>query len=218
MKKFIIVLLITLFSVLLSGPLVFATGWIDLQSDTTYTAAQLEKRYDAHIRSEFPLRKERAMNRRAMGAVKGKYIPTAADAADEAAYEAHTKAVRESYEQALVDNELLKGVISYERAEQRLERYILSVGITAIAEVPEIRDPDTGELTQEYSPAIAGVNPLPATIEQVTRDAETGEITGSETVPNPLIVQDEAERQAAQNIIDNASAEILALITARAEQ
>lgn len=37
----------------------------------------------------------------------------------------------------------------------------------------------------------------------------------TETVTNPLIEQDEAERAAAQTIIDNASAEVLALVELR---
>ena len=211
MKKIIIVLLITIFA----GP-VFAGPWIDLQSNTTYTAAQLEKRYDALIRSKYPLRKERAMNRRAIGTLKGKYVPTVADAADEAAYEAHTKAVRDDYEQAVIDNVLLVSTIQYEQAQQRLTCYRLSEGVAAVAEIPEEKDPDTGEILQEYVPAIIGIDPLPATIEQNTYDDE-GNLTGTETILNPCIVQDEAERSAAQEIINDATTEVLTLADEREE-
>ena len=98
--------------------------------------------------------------------------------------------------------------IRYEQAVLRLARYRLDTGVAYVEEVPEVRDPETGEITQEYVPAVQGIEPLPATIEQNVYDPETGEIIGTEEVPNPLIVQDLAEVEAARELIDNATAAV----------
>ena len=204
----VIILLIVIFAAPVSA------GWVDLQSNDVFTEAQLTRRYDRQIRSKYPLQIERALNRRAMGAMKGKYTPTAADQVTEAAYETHCKAVRDDLDQAIADNVLLASAIQYEQAERRLARYQLSVGVAAVAEVPELVDVDTGEIILEYVPAVAGIDPLPVTVERVTQDEE-GAITGTETIPNPAIVQDEVERAAAKNIVDGAGAEVLALVEVR---
>jgi len=210
MKKFILTLII----LMLSGP-VFAADWINLQSNVTYSDSQLLKRYDAHIRSKFPLVIERTMNRRAMGQSKGKYTPSASDTAQEKAYETHCNSVRVDLEQAKLDNALLKGAIRYERAEQRLSRYILSKGAVAVKPLEEVTDTETGEITQEAVPGIIGIDSLPATVKQDIRDADTGEVIGAQEIPNPLVMTDVAERESAQQTIDTASAEIKALVEAR---
>jgi len=189
-------------------------NWIDLQSNTTFEEYQLERRYDKHIRSKFPLIVERTMNRKAMGQSKGKYMLTASNMAQEAAYETHCNAVRVDLEQAKLDNALLKGAIRYERATARLQRYILSQGITQVAGVEEIINPETGEVTQEYVPAIIGIEPIEKTI-VVNLFGSEGEITGTKEIPNPLITNDVAERESAQAIIDSASAELKGLIEVR---
>ena len=51
------------------------------------------------------------------------------------------------------------------------------------------------------------IDPLPATVEQDTYDAE-GNVTGTEQVPNPQIVEDDAERAAAQAVIDDTPDEV----------
>ena len=190
-------------------------GWVDLYSNNTFTDAQLLKRYDRRIRTEFPLNVERAMSRRAFGQVKGKYTPTAEEVLQEESYEIHTKAVRVDLEQAKLDNTLLIATLEYESAERRLARYLVSEGVAFVPEVPEIIDEETGEVTQEFVPAIAAIEPLPATVEQPNYDQETGMLIDYETVPNPLIVIDEAERVKAQSTIDNATAGVLNLAVLR---
>ena len=207
MKKFIILIL------LFATP-VLAGDWVDLQSNTTFTDAQLTRRYDRQIRSKFPLTVERIILRRAMGVMKGKYIPTEVDIATEAAYEAHTKAIRGDYDQAVTDNVLLLATVAYEQAQKRLAQYRLSEGVAPVAEIPEERDPDTGEILQEYIPATIGIDPLPATIEQNTYDDE-GDLIDTGTVPNPVVTKDESERASAHGIIDSADEATLILVGVR---
>jgi hypothetical protein len=49
---------------------------------------------------------------------------------------------------------------------------------------------------------IPAIEPLEATVEVTSTDFET-DTTITETVPNPLIVKDDEERTAAQDIINN---------------
>ena len=111
-----------------------------------------------------------------------------------------------------------KQLREYAAAVERLSHYALAEGRPALTEEVtafwplfldgdvEVYDQDTGDRvlveetrTVEVSPAIA---PLPATIETTETNIETGETTTS-VVPNPAIVQDEAERTAAQEVVDS---------------
>ena len=193
------------------GP-VFAGNWIDLNSNITYTEAQLEKRYDRKIRSKFPLRKELAMNRRAAGKAMGKLTLSKKEQAEEAAYEAHTKKIRDELNQAKADNDLLKKVLDYEKAERRLQKYSLSTGVAYVAEVPEVRDEETGEITQEFIPSVKRIAPLAPTVTRTVYDEETGEIVGAEEVKNPAIHQDETERAKAMAVINGAEAQTISTL------
>lgn len=108
-----------------------------------------------------------------------------------------------AYEESKQYNELLKQALEYEQAERRLAQYKLSEGRP---EIPEITDPDTGEITQQYQEAIA---PLPATITVTDENGEAIE------VPNPLIQEDEEARAKAQSVIASVTLEALNLVNYR---
>ncbi|MCA0203007.1 MAG: hypothetical protein LCH92_01585 [Proteobacteria bacterium] len=80
---------------------------------------------------------------------------------------------------------------AYREATARLARYRLAEGRAEIVEEHE-------DETIILAPAVP---PLPAEIEVTTYD-ETGAATGVETLPNPAILADDAERAAAQAVID----------------
>ena len=99
----------------------------------------------------------------------------------------------------------------YVDAIERLSQYILSEGRPEICEdiVVETRgvfNEETGEMetieTTEEVITQTAIEPLPATVETTETNIETGETTTA-TVPNPLIVRDTEEREAAQEIIDS---------------
>ena len=92
-------------------------------------------------------------------------------------------------------------LVAYRAAVARLARYRLADGQN------EITATDADDNVTVIQPAIA---PLPATVDVPIVDPETGEPTGVETVPNPLIVQDDAERAQAQAVIDATPADVLA--------
>ena len=99
----------------------------------------------------------------------------------------------------------------YIKAAERLSQYILSVGREEITEevivsTEEIWNEETEEYdtvnTTETVITQTAIEPLEATVEVTTYNEETDEST-TETVPNPLIVQDEEERAAAQAVVDS---------------
>ncbi len=101
-------------------------------------------------------------------------------------------------------------IAGYRKSVARLDQYLVADGrLEEVAEQPtgEI-DPDTGEPITETVITQTAVDPLPAQIEQLVYDSETGEQTGTEMVSNPVIVQDYAERSAAQAVIDDTPQEV----------
>lgn len=89
----------------------------------------------------------------------------------------------------------------YRRATARLSRYVLSVGRPEVTEEVE-----TGSLDENGNPLIetvivqTAIEALVTTVEKTTVGEDGTETT--ETIPNPLIVQDDAERAAAQAVVD----------------
>jgi hypothetical protein len=96
----------------------------------------------------------------------------------------------------------------YRKAVARLEQYKVAEGRPEITE-----EQPTGEYDEEGNEITetvvlqTAIDPVEPTVEQPVYDDE-GNQTGTETVTNPLIVQDEAERSAAQSVIDNTPQEV----------
>jgi len=97
-------------------------------------------------------------------------------------------------------------VESYKTASARLEQYQLSVGVPestgsiVIGQEWNEEAEEMQDVTETF--VIPAIEPLEATVEVTTYDFETDTST-TETVPNPLIVKDDEERTAAQDIINN---------------
>jgi hypothetical protein len=96
--------------------------------------------------------------------------------------------------------------VAYKEAKARLEQYQLSVGVPESIEtivIGEEWNAETGEM-QDVTETIVtpAIEPLEATVEVTTYNPETGTST-TETIENPLITKDNAERAAAQAIIDS---------------
>ena len=92
----------------------------------------------------------------------------------------------------------------YRTALDRLARYRLAEGRPEVSEqiASGEFDPETGEPVMMTVIVQTAIAPLPATIAVATYDPETGEQSGTESIPNPAIAADEAERGAAQAVID----------------
>lgn len=97
-------------------------------------------------------------------------------------------------------------VEAYKTASARLEQYQLSVGVPESSKIIVIGQ-EWNEETEEMQDitetvVTPAIEPLEATVEVTSTDFDT-DITITETVPNPLIVKDDEERDAAQVVIDN---------------
>jgi len=112
--------------------------------------------------------------------------------------------------QAFADNTFNAQLVEYRAALARLSRYRLADGQAEAFEdmVTGEFDPETGEPLTDRVRVRPAIDPLPATIEQLSFDDE-GNQTGTEDVPNPEIERDDAERAAAQAVIDNTPQEVI---------
>ena len=96
---------------------------------------------------------------------------------------------------------------AYRPAKARLEQYQVAVGqpeiINEVSTGETTTDPDTGQVVPVYSSEVVQgyIPPVPATIE-VHQYAPDGSIISTETIENPLITKDNAERAEAQAISD----------------
>ena len=101
-------------------------------------------------------------------------------------------------------NEFNHQLAAYRVALARLGRYRLAVGQAAVYEDQPTGeyDAETGEPITESVLVQPEIEPLPAEIEVPVVDEETGELTGTVMIPNPEIERDDAERAAAQAVVD----------------
>ena len=109
----------------------------------------------------------------------------------------------------LANNTFNWKLAEYRKATARLARYVLADGRAEVYE-----DQPTGDYDEEGNEVMvsvlvqAAVDPLDATVEVTTYDVDgNGTI---ETVANPLIVEDGAERAAAQSIVDGTPDDVTA--------
>lgn len=92
---------------------------------------------------------------------------------------------------------------AYRKALARLDQYIVADGRPEVTDEQPTGeyDAETGEPLMETVVVQTVIDPVEPTVEQPVYDEE-GNQTGIETVTNPLIVQDDAERTEAQAVID----------------
>ena len=158
------------------------------------TSQQLNRRTQKYIDRDWPQWKRERSMRKADGF-----------------FDAYMDSVEADTDTNRANNEFNWNLEQFQKATKRLEQYELSVGVPESSrEVPtgEITyDEETGEATEVTETVVTpAIEPLEATVEVVNVDEEGNETT--ETVDNPLIVQDEEERAQAQSIIDNTADEI----------
>ena len=145
------------------------------------TGGQFRKRVEAYLRREWhPLLRE--TDPAGYEAWRASMLPTVAEAEANFAFNWQLQAYRE--------------------ATARLARYRLAEGRAEIVEEHAIGEFDAeGQPVTETIVLAPAIPPLPAEIEVTTYD-ETGAPTGIETLPNPAILADDAERAAAQAVIN----------------
>ena len=100
-----------------------------------------------------------------------------------------------------------KQLREYAVATARLAQYVLADGRVEVTEMQPTGEQVWNEETMEFDAVMAevitvsAIEPVEPTVEVTTYDMET-ETSTTETVTNPLIVTDTAERDAAQAVVD----------------
>lgn len=108
-----------------------------------------------------------------------------------------------------INNQFNHQLAGYSKATARLAQYRLADGRPEITEEQPTGEYDeNGNEVTETVVVQTAIDPLEPTVEQPIYDDE-GNQTGIEAVPNPLIVQDDAERAAAQAVIDGTPQEVI---------
>lgn len=188
---------------------------IDKLGNTTFTKSQLTKRAQSEINKKWNKDSEANLQRKLQGLSLGLYTLSAEEQLELDQYKADLERIKAETEQAAIDNQLLIDCIKYEKAIARLDRYILSAGKPS----QPIYDlsPSFDENGIEYFEKIGDtktIDPLPLTVE-IDQYNEAGDVVGTTTVDNPLIVTDLSERSDAQAIIDNAVQTVIDLYAQR---
>jgi len=161
------------------------------KGDAPLTPVQLEKRAQTYIRRSWP---EQA---------REKSIRTA-----DGAFDAFMADFSANHDVNKANNVFNWQLAEYRKAKARLAQYRLADG-----RPQQTFEEPSGEYDEEGDEIMhiwvqAGIDPLDAQVEQTTHDEEGNATT--ETVDNPIIVQDDAERAAAQAVVDGTPDEVKA--------
>ena len=162
------------------------------KGDAPFTPAQLEKRAQKYITRSWPAQ------------AREKSIRTA-----DGAFDAFMTAFSADHDVNAANNTFNWQLLEYRKAVARLAQYRLADG-----KPEQTFEEPSGEYDEEGNEIMhvwvqAGIDPLDAQVEQNIYDDE-GTQTGTEMVDNPLIVADDAERAAAQAVVDATPDEVKA--------
>jgi len=134
-------------------------------------------------------------------AQKQQYVREQGIVQDDAEYKAWADQWILDNEVNAANNEFNYSLATYRKALARLDQYRLADGRAeySVSTPTGMLDEDGNEIMDVTT--FPAIDPLPPTIDQPVYD-EDGNQAGTETVPNPAIVEDDAERDAAQAVID----------------
>lgn len=156
------------------------------KGDLPLTPVQLEKRAQKHIKRVWSDQAREKSIRLADGAFDAFMLTFSAD-----------------HNENVANNTFNWQLQAYGNAVVRLARYRLADGRSEVWE-----DQPTGEYDEEGNEVMesvlvqSAIEPLDATVEQLVYADDPMVEPTLEVVPNPLIVQDDAEREAAQAVVD----------------
>jgi hypothetical protein len=164
------------------------------KGDSPLTEAQLEKRAQRHIARDWPAQARERSIRKADGE-----------------FDTFMTAFSADHDVNKANNLFNSQLADYRKATLRLSQYRLADG-----RPEQTFEEPSGEYDDEGNEIMhtwvqAGIDPLDAQVEQTTYDDE-GNQTGTEMVDNPLIVADDAERAAAQAVVDGTPDEVKAFV------
>lgn len=190
-------------------------SFVDLMADDRWSEADIVRRTEAMIRSEFSADAETILNRKVSGMVLGIYAPTEAEQAEMARYQATVEAARVAGDNARADMAVLLRVFPLEEAQRRLDRVALVVAWDRLQdpEVEPVVDEETGavtnadEVAQDQAERAAALSAVSGHV--IVRD------DGQEILDPEAVEKDKDERDAARALIAAADPEALDLFELR---
>jgi len=162
------------------------------KGDAPLTPVQLEKRAQTYIKRSWPEQNREQSIRKGDGL-----------------FDAFMAAFSANHAVNTANNTFNWQLLEYRKATARLARYRLADGRPeqSFEEPTGEYDADGNEIMQTWT--IAAIEPLHSEVEETTYD-DLGNATTA-MVPNPAIVQDDAERAAAQAVVDAAPQDVVSL-------
>lgn len=155
------------------------------KGDAPLTDAQLEKRSQRYIARDWPPQARERSIRKGDGE-----------------FDAFMAAFSADHDVNEANNLFNHQLAAYRKATARLAQYRVAEGRPELTEEqPTGQYDEQGNEVMETVVVQTAIDPVEPTVEQPVYDAD-GNQTGTETVTNPLIVQDEAERAEAQAVVD----------------
>lgn len=189
-------------------------SFVDLLADDVWTEADIARRAEAMVRSEFAPEVETLLQRKVLGISLGTYQPTAEDAADLARFEQVTRASQMAASTSRADMALLARVFPMEEAQRRLDRLSLTAAWDRLQQpvVEPVLDETTGEPTNAEALAQDEAERSVATTAVMRHLIEGAE---GPALDPAAVIQDEAERAEAAAVIAAADAEAAELFDQR---
>ena len=106
-------------------------------------------------------------------------------------------------------------LFAYTTATARLARYIVSVGRAEVTESQatgeQVFNEETGKMDDVMADVVTvtAIDPVDATVTRLVYSDDINEEPTEETIENPLITQDNAERAEAQAVVDATPSEVV---------
>jgi hypothetical protein len=161
------------------------------QGDKPITDSQLQKRTQAYIERDWPQwKRERAMRTDATDL--NAYM-------DQVAADTDTNRANNTFNQQLAD---------YRVAVARLAEYVVADGRAEVREMQptgeQVFNEETGEMEDVMMEVVTvtAIEPVEATVTRMVYSDDMDAEPTEETIENPLITTDNAERAAAQAVVD----------------
>ena len=134
------------------------------------------------------------------------------------AWKVDIQAIKDAHPKAVIDNDTLEDRKSqalfdhqlqeYTKARTRLSQYQVSLGREEVTESQatgeRVFNEETGEIDDVMSDVVTAtsIEPIDATITRTVQSDDINEEATEETIENPLITKDNAERASAQAVVD----------------
>lgn len=187
-------------------------SFIDLMANDIWSDADITRRTESMIRSEFSLDDETILNRKVLGISLGTYTPNEKDLADIEKYNAVAVAAQLEGVEARKDMALLLQVFPLEEAQRRLDKMSLQYAwdrlqLPVIEPVYEndiiINQEKIEKDNLERNEALSVVQPYII------------QVDGVDTIDQIAVEKDNEERESAQSVIDNAPDDVKELFELR---